>query len=589
MMHLFLFVLLLTVSTMNAQDPTTTLGPDAPDEPILYDEPGGSRLNDTGFNETGDSNTSFIITDFSGTVYDESGGLHTIYGTVYNDTDGSYTFDGTVYNNTDSLYTLSGTIYNDTGGSYTLNGTVYNDTSGLFTFNGTVNTVTDGSYTFDCTVYNETKGLYTFNGTVYNNTGGLFTINGTVYNKTGNKNKFKDSGFTYTDTSADTVSYSDLTDMFTTALSAFDAKQTLIPQEYTNQTMNVTIDLNLASLNSFDELGGYLEISGYLDVWWTATSVASSTADISVLLTSPKIWKPPLLLMNSVKGTAEIGDTTSTIRCNLMSWECVWKPWIVLRAACTPDVRYYPFDRQECAFKIAAWDHTQDELKLGSSRSDWNLDLFEENAEWTIVGTSSQNYNQHNTSFVEFQIKLRRIPMYYVINLIAPITLLALVNIAVFIMPVESGERVGFSMTCFLSFVFLLTSIMVFIPSSSINLAYLCYYTFIMMVFSCGIALATILTLWIHFKSLDSNNKVPFVLYGMVYMLKCQCFCLDTSQPDQGYSNANNGSNDVEGDRKYKVSWKEVASIMDIFFSLGFLGAEIFYSVAYLLPIILNE
>ena len=401
----------------------------------------------------------------------------------------------------------------------------------------------------------------------------------------------------------DVVRYEDLTGLLADAKDAYFDRQTLIPMEYTNETMNVTIDIYLASINSFDELGGYLEISGYFDVGWTDNSTGPAGSDVTVLMSSASIWKPSLLLVNSVKGTSEVGDTTSKIRCNLMNWDCTWKPWIVLRGGCSPDTRFYPFDSQECSFKIAAWGHTKNELKLRSTQSAWNLELYEDNAEWSIVETSSQNYDKHNVSFVEFQIKLKRIPTYYVINLIAPVTLLALVNVCVFILPAESGERVGFSITCFLSFVVLLNIIMGFIPSSSASLAYLCYYTFIMMVFSCGMSLATVFTLWIHFKSETSNSKVPFVLYGIIYMLKCRCFCMEPPRPRKVVPVQPVPANSVWDDKqlepdyvdedddegKFKVSWKDVASIMDIFFLLGFLGAQIFYSIAYLLPIILND
>ena len=400
---------------------------------------------------------------------------------------------------------------------------------------------------------------------------------------------------------ADVLSFVDLGDALGNVKDKYFDKETLIPVEYTNETMEVFLQMNLASINSFNELGGYLEISGYLDVVWRDTSTAPSIYDITVLMSSEKIWKPSLLLVNSVKGTAEIGDSTSKVRCNLKTWGCIWKPWVVLRGGCTPDTRFYPFDSQECSFKIAAWGHTESELELKVQRSEWDLELFTDNPEWTVVETSSENIIQHNVSFVEFHIKLQRIPTYYVINLIAPVILLALVNVCVFILPAESGERVGFSITCFLSFVVLLNIIMGFIPSSSANLAYLCYYTFIMMVFSCGMSLATVFTLWIHFKSETSNSKVPVILYGMVYMLKCRCCCIEVPKPKKIIPVKPAPAESIwdekcfapdyvddEDDRKLNITWKDVASIMDIFFLLGFLGAQIFYSIAYLLPIILN-
>ena len=416
--------------------------------------------------------------------------------------------------------------------------------------------------------------------------------------------------------SEDNVAYTDIGTLVADyVVGGSQFKETLIPVSYTNMTMEVTVDIGLASVNSFDELKGYLEISGYLELrWttlnWTTQSGAGTSYDVSVLITSVSFWKPPLLLTNSIKDTSEIGDATSKIRCNVQSWVCEWKPWIVLRGGCTPDVRFYPFDRQDCSYKVAAWGHTASELTIQPSRSDWDMQFFEDNPEWVIESTTSQSFIKKNVSFIEFKIKLKRIPTYYVISLIAPVVLLTLVNVCVFILPAESGERIGFSITCFLSFVVLLNMIMSFIPASSANLAYLCYYTFIMMVFSCGMSLATVFTLWIHFKPEDS--KVPIVLRGFMYVLKCRCFYY-TPPPRKGRGVRvqpvkTAGSiwdedalvseeaemkyleqyGEPEGESKY-ATWKQVASVMDIFFLLGFLGGQIFYSIGYLLPIILNK
>ena len=411
--------------------------------------------------------------------------------------------------------------------------------------------------------------------------------------------------------SADNVPFSNLSSGFAEMMKPFINKQTqtpfltLIPVAYTNTTMDVALDINLVSVNSFDEIGGYLEISGYLDLKWTFYAANPSKDDVFALYNSDSIWKPPLLLLNSIKSTSEIGDSTSKIRCNLKSLDCEWKPWVVLRGVCTPDVRFYPFDTQTCSYKIAAWGYLESELALTPTRSDWKMELFEVNAEWTVQLTTSNSYSQNDVSFVEFTIQLKRIPTYYIINLIAPVVLMCLLNACVFILPVESGERVGFSITCFLSFAVLLNIIMSFIPSSSANLAHLCYFTFIMMVFSCGMSLATVFTLWVHFK--PENSRVPVVLRGFMYVLKCRCFHYTPPQRNDRSSKVrimtvdserDDDSNDKteheytkHGDQdndSLTVTWKEVASLLDIFFLLGFLVGQIFYSVGYLLPIILN-
>ncbi|MEW8485652.1 MAG: hypothetical protein AB2705_10775, partial [Candidatus Thiodiazotropha sp.] len=194
--------------------------------------------------------------------------------------------------------------------------------------------------------------------------------------------------------SVDNIPFSNLSSGFSYMIDNFvdETKtpfQTLIPVTYTNIIMDVALDINLVSVNSFDEIGGYLEISGYLDLKWTFYAANPSKDDVFVLYSSGSIWKPPLLLLNSVKSPSEIGDSTSKIRCNLKSLDCEWKPWVILQGACTPDVRFYPFDTQTCSYKIAAWGHLESELTLTPARSDWNKELFEDNEEWTIQSTKS--------------------------------------------------------------------------------------------------------------------------------------------------------------------------------------------------------
>ena len=412
----------------------------------------------------------------------------------------------------------------------------------------------------------------------------------------------------------DRVNKTVLDDIFVNVKQEFYDNQDLLPVPYTDTTMAVTIDLNLASVNNFDEIGGFLEISGYFHVTWTDTVTKRERYDVTILFERNTLWKPSLLLVNSIQSTSEIGDATSKLRCNIKRWQCDWKPWVVLRGGCSPDTRFYPFDKQICSFKIAGWGHTAAEMTLKPSRSAWNLDLYEENAEWTIESTSSDAYSRNNASYVDFSIELKRIPTYYLINLIAPVTLLSLLNVCVFILPPESGERVGFSITCFLAFVVLLNIVMSFIPSSSANLAYLCYYTFIMMVFSCGMSLATVVTLWIHHK--PDTSTIPVVLRGFTYILKCRCFDYTPPPPrrrrkkissvmpvntvisdwDRDETQSTDDTqvytdkNRKEGkEDKFKVTWKDVASLMDFFCLVGFLAGQIFYSVGYLLPIIFNE
>jgi hypothetical protein len=59
---------------------------------------------------------------------------------------------------------------------------------------------------------------------------------------------------------------------------------------------------------------------------------------------------------------------------------------------------------------------------------------------------------------INFEFHFKRRPMFLVISIILPVMFISLLNIFVFILPQESGERVGFAITSLLSIVVFLTT-----------------------------------------------------------------------------------------------------------------------------------
>lgn len=392
------------------------------------------------------------------------------------------------------------------------------------------------------------------------------------------------------------------------------------PNADMDDVMNVTIDFNLASIIDFDEANGYLEVSGFLAFAWLADGLKSSTVDVMIQVDNTKIWRPSVLLVNSLKDFDLIGfDSHVQVRYNMSSRECFWTPWIIRRVACTPDVKYYPFDRQICSFNFFIWGDTSSDVQLTPGNNDWGFLYYdEENAEWTVMRTWVETAVVGSS--VEYKIELKRRPMYYVVNLIAPILLLGLINACTFLLPVDSGERVGYGITCFLSYVVLLNMIMGFMPTSAAPLSYLSYYTFIMMMFSAGVAVSTIITIRIHFKS--ERDHIPGFIRGLYKLFTCK-YCKTTpgketkvggsttvttlsSSWDDGfednvhhsrsqnvgkinsddlYSETSAESDDDDDD---EITWKTVAAFLDVLFFIGFLAGQAFFSVAYLVPIFVN-
>lgn len=375
-------------------------------------------------------------------------------------------------------------------------------------------------------------------------------------------------------------------------------RQTVRPINDTSTTLYVTADWNLVSITDFDEINGFIEVSGYLGLAWTASGYQDIVGVVdSENFLNTLIWKPPILLVNSVKYYDEIGsDSSIRISYNFETKVCTWRPWLITKVACSPNVKYYPFDKQSCALRFAVWGYNSSAVTLQPSSGQWSFDFFEENGEWSVEQTTVNSDIISDTSVIEFKIELSRRPLYHVINLISPVVILGIVNSFTFLLPIASGERVGFSVTCFLAYVVFLNTIMSILPTSTNPFSYLSYYTFIMMVFSAGVSLTTIVTVRIHHKE---DKKVPEFLSCLYHCFSCKCRQYCTKHPSKGKT-LKVKANQItvveaieksvsmvtdEEEEQIIVTWPVVAGLLDKILFFLFLGGQIFFSMAYLLPL----
>lgn len=158
-----------------------------------------------------------------------------------------------------------------------------------------------------------------------------------------------------------------------------------------------------------------------------------------------------------------------------------WNPPGIYKVSCKSDITYYPFDTQDCTIKLISWAYTTGEVIL---RIDQNkaVDIsdYTENGEWELISTLASTDGEQVTdgitgfSSLFFSIKLRRRPIFHIINSILPMSLMAVLIAVVFKLPVDSGEKTGFSLTVLLAYGVYLTIISDEIPSTSVSTSYLC-------------------------------------------------------------------------------------------------------------------
>ena len=159
-----------------------------------------------------------------------------------------------------------------------------------------------------------------------------------------------------------------------------------------------------------------------------------------------------------------------------------WNPSGIYVVSCESDTTYYPLDTQECTLKVSAWAYTNRELLLAFSRTPVDLRYYTKNGEWDLVSSSgarsgARSRGEVTFSSLTYSIKLQRRPMFHIINTLFPVALMAVLIAMVFKVPIDSGEKLGFSLTVLLAYAVYLTMISSNIPSTSVNVCYLCKYT----------------------------------------------------------------------------------------------------------------
>jgi hypothetical protein len=96
-----------------------------------------------------------------------------------------------------------------------------------------------------------------------------------------------------------------------------------------------------------------------------------------------------------------------------------------------------------------------DEIRIGLDPVD--LSFYTDNGEWDLISTNAADtiripLSGITFSSVSFYIKLQRRPLFHIINTLFPVALMAVLIAMVFKLPVDSGEKIGFSLTVLLAY-----------------------------------------------------------------------------------------------------------------------------------------
>ncbi|KAI0226746.1 Neuronal acetylcholine receptor subunit alpha-9-I [Lamellibrachia satsuma] len=236
------------------------------------------------------------------------------------------------------------------------------------------------------------------------------------------------------------------------------------PVRFENETIDVDIQLEVYIIREMNAKMQMLYANIWIEISWRDIFLQWSPAafDGVEVLTVPSelLWRPDVIIFNSVDmertATEVMPQTMATVKCN---GHVYWSMPVLVKTSCKFKPANYPFDVQVCPLTFGSWSHNNKEVNVTSSYTATTYPgaSTSENGEWKLTGIATRIVPrakiQRSGDFplLVFDVKLKRLPLYYVIHLLVPAVMLMVIGVLVFLVPSDSGEKVSLASTVLLS------------------------------------------------------------------------------------------------------------------------------------------
>jgi len=368
--------------------------------------------------------------------------------------------------------------------------------------------------------------------------------------------------------------------------------------------VNVSVMMTAKSINDFDEVNQLFSYVCGLRVTWTDERLVWDPAMYGGLTTFAKplkdVWYPELVLSNPSDDVDGIGSLWNKVRV-FSNGQVNWLPVNLVRSMCSVNIWNYPYDTHACETTFSAITFLPTEVVLTQITPKIIMTSFQENGIWEVTDTSTSSHTTTSgQSLITFIFQLKRKPAFIITSVLLPIQFLGLLNVLVFLLVPESGERISYCLTVLLSIAVFMTIIGDMLPRSSEPVPIISYKLMIDMVISSLIVLVTILNLRVYHR--EERKPVPNTLQGMYLVLSCSgcqrkrkvqdvLESVETVETDSPNTNKSNGRSKLANKSHYlhtvsspptTVSWKDVSRMLDWMAFSFFTAASVINTVVFM-------
>ncbi|KAK3590260.1 hypothetical protein CHS0354_041338 [Potamilus streckersoni] len=369
----------------------------------------------------------------------------------------------------------------------------------------------------------------------------------------------------------------DYQNLLNATLNASNYSSKVRPKADTGLVLPVTVDFYLVALNEINENEQKITTTGWLDVQWNDTYMiwnSASYANIDeLLIPQNEIWRPDIALINALESLTGLGDSFAYVKATDIG-TMKWTPYQTFESTCNIDMTSFPFDKQTCDIKFTTWSSTTGLITLSKGTYGINTAYYEPSPDWDLVRATTGDASTSTTSGIKFTLTFKRKYLFYLLYFILPIFLLAAINIFVFILPPASGEKTGFAVIAYLSFIIFFIIITDLMPEGMKSVPILNIYLLTQSTISCLIVFVTVLQLRLY--SLSRETTVPaFLLIPTirVVMLKRRMFSCKKNQ-DKKRKNNNLKLDDIDDPEEEFEEKTKFKAVQNKVFAISHVGSK---------------
>ncbi|XP_071092612.1 neuronal acetylcholine receptor subunit beta-3-like [Haliotis cracherodii] len=310
----------------------------------------------------------------------------------------------------------------------------------------------------------------------------------------------------------------------------------LRPVSNQSKPVGVSLTFHILTITDFDEVDQKLSCTGWMDISWTDEFMTWNETEYNgirqVYPPSDSHWLPFLAVVNSFEEMRPLGQN------------------IIITKALSNE--FFP------------WGRSSEEIRMmvGDGVPLYN---YRENGEWELIKAYMHPWTKFTgadyISMVYVTFIIRRRPAFFILNVILPVLLLSLLNVLVFLLPAESGERVSYAVTVLLALAVFLSFISETMPKTAESVSMLSVYLTIMLIASAASVAGSIWTLVFYHR--DRKRQIPRWLTRFIRRRRRQ------TAPTSGVDSQQREDDLFPEGKQNETTWVDVSRHVDkIFFSI---------------------